>query len=292
MNSQILSKEQVLIVGCGDIGARLAQRLPADLYSVTGLRRNPPEDLPFLAYKKCDVTDAAQLAEVIQNNFDVALEVVIVSMTPVERSDVGYQRAYVQTCENLVDALNRHSYRPRLLVFVSSTAVYSQMDGSLVDENSVTEPESFSGKRLLEAEKVIQNSGFSNVIVRLSGIYGPGRNRLIEQVRQQKASASEHFTNRIHADDCAGFIAYLIELNRKAQVIAPVYIATDSAPAPMIEVVGWIAEYLGVSDFLSKDASNERGNKQCSNRLLLNSGFQLQYPTYKEGYSALLEAMK
>ncbi len=279
-------KEHVLIVGCGDIGERLAQCLPQDAYEVTGLRRNPPADLPFLHYQACDVTNAEELAEVLRQDFAV----VIITMTPSERSDAGYQRAYVQTCRNLVEELDAQSLKPRLVIFVSSTAVYGQLDGSWVDENSPTEPVGFSGERLLEAEAVIQNSGYANTIVRFSGIYGPNRNRLIEQVKQKRASASAHFTNRIHADDGARCLAHFIELDRKGEKLQPVYLATDSAPAPMVEVVTWLAQQMGVAEFLSDAATNERGNKRCSNQCLLGSGFVFRYPGFKDGYASLLAA--
>lgn len=284
MNSESLSKEQVLIVGCGDIGRRLAQCLPQETYEVTGLRRTPHADSSSINYQSCDVTDAGQLSDVLKLNFTV----IVVTMTPSERSDGGYERAYVQTCRNLMDGLNANSLKPRLVIFVSSSAVYAQMDGGWVDETSPTEPESFSGRRLLEAEAIIQTSEFTNIILRFSGIYGPGRNRLIEQVRQGKASTSQHFTNRIHADDCARSLAHLIEMNRNGQPLESVYLATDSAPAPMVEVVTWLAQQVGVTDFLSEDTPNERGNKRCSNQRLLASGFEFHYPTYKEGYVAVL----
>ena len=284
MNSQILSKEQVLIVGCGDIGRRLAQCLGQENYSVTGLRRHPPVDIEGLRYQACDATDLVQLRQALQQDFSI----LVISMTPNERSDSGYQRAYVQTCENLVGGLKALARQPKLIVFVSSSAVYNQMDGDWVDEDSPAEPESFSGKRLLEAEQIIRSSGFTNTIVRFSGIYGPGRNRLIEQVRQGRASNSPHFTNRIHADDCASVIAHLIELRHQNIPLAPVYLATDNIPAPMVEVVTWLAGKLGVSDFLSEDAVNERGNKRCSNARLLASGFTFRYPGFKDGYGAML----
>lgn len=288
LNSQSLSKERVLIVGCGDIGRRLAQCLPQESYDIIGLRRNPPEDESFLRYQACDVTDPAQLGEFLRQDFSV----IVISMTPSERSDAGYQLAYVQTCQNLVDALQAHSLQPRLLIFVSSSAVYGQVDGSWVDESSPTEPEGFSGRRLLEAESIIQKSGFANTIVRFSGIYGPNRNRLIEQVRQKQASASPHITNRIHADDCAGSLVHVIELNRTGQNVQPIYLATDSAPVAMIDVVTWLAQQMGVVDFLSDEATNERGNKRCSNQRLLDSGFVFRYPTFKEGYAAVLAEYK
>ncbi len=275
--------EQLLIIGCGAIGRRLADQLDPQAYQITGLKRSATVDLPNLQYRQCDVTNPQALASVVAEGFDV----IVISMTPSERSDAGYQRAYVDSCRHLVDTLKAQGLRPRLLVFVSSTGVYAQDDGSWVDETSPTEPESFSGKRLLEAEQIIQESGYGHLILRFSGIYGPGRNRLIEQVKQQRAANSPHYTNRIHADDCAGVLAHLINL-QKHQTLPSIFLATDSAPTPMFDVVSWIAEQLGIQDFLAADAANERGNKRISNRRLLDSGYQLRYPDFKQGYKELL----
>lgn len=275
------SPEKLLIIGCGDIGQRLASQLDRLRHQITGIRRQYQPDLPYLHYKSCDVGDAKALKQVLAENFDS----IVITMTPAERSDAGYEQAYVRTCDHLVSALNELRLKPRLLIFVSSTAVYAQDDGSWVDESSTTEPTGFSGQRLLEAEQIIRNSNFTSTIVRFSGIYGPGRNRLIEQVNQGRASASPHYTNRIHADDCAGFLAHLLNLQTPP---APVYIATDSTPVPMIEVVSWIAAQLGVEKFLSDDVNNERGNKQLSNQLMLGSGYQLRYSDFRAGYAGMI----
>jgi len=279
-------QQKLLILGCGDIGQRLAQCLPQDAYTVTGLRRNPPADLPHLRYQACDAANAEALGDVLKQDFVV----IVISMTPNERSDSGYERAYVRTCQNLVKELHRQSLKPRLLIFVSSSAVYAQVDAEWVDENSPVEPEGFSGKRLLEAEAIVQTSGYTHTIVRFSGIYGPGRNRLIEQVRQGKASASTHFTNRIHADDCARVLVHLIGLNSTGKVLQPVYLASDNEPTPMVEVVTWLAEQMGIENPGSDAAVNERGNKRCNNKRLLDSGFVFRYLGYRDGYAAVLAA--
>jgi hypothetical protein len=83
----------------------------------------------------------------------------------------------------------------------------------------------------------------------------------------------------------------LIELQR-TQDLEPVYLATDSLPAPMIEVVSWIAGQLGVEDFLSPDAVNERGNKRIGNRCLQESGYRLRYPDFRSGYVELLSSYR
>ena len=275
--------EKLLIVGCGDIGQRLARQISPLGYQVTGLRRQPVTDLPYLRYRQCDVTNAEQLHPLLAEGFDV----IVISMTPAERSDEGYEKAYVNSCRQLISGLQQQIYKPRLIMFVSSTAVYAQQDGSWVDETSPTNPDGFSGKRLLEAEDIILNSDYPGSILRCSGIYGPGRHRLIEQVINQRASASPHYTNRIHADDCAGVLAHLIEL-AKRQTLDPVYLATDSSPTPMREVVSWIAQQLDISDFLAADAVNERGNKRIGNQRLLSTGYTLRYPDFRAGYSELI----
>ena len=274
------SIKKILILGCGDIGQRLARQLDRRFYQVVGIRRNCPPDSDTIHYRQCDVAEPGALQMIVTEGFDV----IVITMTPDERSDKGYERAYVHTCRTLVSVLGDTNRHP-LIIFVSSTAVYAQDDGSRVDEKSPCEPLHFSGKRLMEAEAIISHSGFPYSLVRFSGIYGPGRTRLIEQVKQGQASASPHYTNRIHADDCAGFLAHLIELQ---QPLAPVYIATDSNPAPRAEVVGWITNKLGINDFLSAEAGNERGNKKLCNQLMLASGYQLRYQSYRDGYGELL----
>lgn len=274
--------KKVLILGCGDLGSRLAQHLNPELFQVTGLRRTYTPDNNHLRYLSCDVTDQAALGNVVAAGVDI----VVITMTPAERSDSGYQQAYVQTNEVLLRALRDEKQSPELIVFVSSTAVYAQDDGSLVDETSSTHPESFSGKRLLEAENVLRDSEFAHVILRFSGIYGPGRRRLIEQVKQGKASPSASYTNRIHIEDGAGFIAHLINDTGSP---ASTYIVTDSTPTPMAEVTGWIAAHLGIKDFYSPEAVNERGNKRLSNARMLSTGYQLRYPDFRAGYAELLQ---
>lgn len=284
INSQSLSKEQVLIVGCGDIGRRLVQYLPRDTYQITGLRRHPPADTDNLTYLRCDVASSEALGQALESR----PAVILITMTPDERSDAGYERAYVRTCTQLVTQLHKQSWRPRLVIFVSSTAVYHQDDGSWVDENSPTHPDSFSGRRLLEAERIISEGGFPAVVLRFSGIYGPGRTRLLEQVRLGKASAGESYTNRIHAEDCARAIAYLIQYG-KQQPLESLYLATDSTPATMLDVVSFLAEPMGVNPFSSGNTSNERSNKRCRNSRLLDTGFSFLYPDFKSGYAPLIQ---
>ena len=286
MNSQKLSIKQVLIVGCGDLGKRLAERLPATDYQVTGVRRNPPPNPASpLHYCAADASDPQAWPHILSRAFDI----IVITMTPSERSDEGYRRAYVDTCQHLLTSLKPQPYAAPLLLFVSSTAVYGQNDGSWVDEQSPAEPRAFNGQRLLQAESLIRQSGYDHCLVRFSGIYGPGRNRLIEQVRQGRAVLSQHYTNRIHADDCAGVLAHLIDRHVQGSGIDPLYIASDNYPAPMAEVVNWLAMQLKVNKAIfAPHQTDQQGNKRCSNQRLIASGYQFRYADFRAGYSELL----
>lgn len=283
-----MNSEKLLIVGCGDIGHRLAERLSPAHYQITGLRRNPPAPNSRVRYLAADAADPIALTSALRASFDV----VVITLTPSERTEAGYHQAYVLSCENLVQALERQAQPPRLVIFVSSTSVYGQTEGEWVDEQSPTEPQGATARRLLEAEKVIAESSFAHCIVRFSGIYGPGRNRRVEQVRQGRAILSRRYTNRIHADDCAGVLAHLIERQRADEPIDSLYLASDDEPAPMAEVVNWLAMHLRVDwARFAPDARERTDNKRCANQRLRASGYEFRYPDYRAGYSALLEGI-
>lgn len=281
-----IAQEKILILGCGDIGLRLANELPVDTYLIVGVRRSsmPPLELPHFRWMNADLNNISLINQLLSETIP---DVILISMTPDERSDEGYRKAYVQICEALIENLRLLNQKPRLILFVSSSSVYAQDDGSWVDESAVTEPQTFSGKRLLEAENLLRASGLPVCVVRFSGIYGPGRERLINQVKSGKISSSMGFTNRIHADDCARVLAHLIE-KQKTQSIDDLYLASDDTPVPMNEIQSWIAQQLGIENFSTSDNESERSNKKISNQRLKKTGFEFLYPEYKEGYVTLL----
>lgn len=286
MGKAVLKGSKCLIVGCGDIGIALAAVLDAEGCKVWGLRRHaellPATIIPLSA----DVTDAASLAPLRALAFDF----VVVTLTPGGFNDDAYARVYVDGMRNLLDALNGDSLQR--LLFVSSTSVYHQSDGSWVDEDSPAAAESFSGHRLLEAESLLAPSGLPATVIRFAGIYGPGRNRLIEQVKNGQGCPQSPvlYTNRIHRDDCVGFLAHLLRLQRQGQVVAPCYIGVDNEPVTMWELKQWLASQLGVRQ-LTEEVPSRRNSKRCSNRRLLDSGYQLRYPGFRQGYGELLRQL-
>lgn len=281
------SQEKLLLLGFGDIASRLSHRLHKQ-YSITGVRRRAVSMPPGVSLEQADCSDHSSMGAVLAKAFDV----IVLTMTPGEMNDAAYQRAYVESVKTLLSVLDKQTHQSRLIIFVSSTGVYAQKDGEWIDEQSVTMPVRYSGKRLLEAETLLAKSRYNHCIVRFSGIYGPGRERLIQQVMAGQGVPKEPvtYTNRIHADDCAGVLAHLIE-KQKYEALESVYIASDCEPTPFYEVKQWIAEQLMLpTEHLQYDPAVPvaRSSKRCHNQMLLNSGYVFLYPTFKEGYKTLL----
>jgi nucleoside-diphosphate-sugar epimerase len=179
------------------------------------------------------------------------------------------------------------------LIFTSSTGVYAQDGGEWVDESSPAEPRHFSGRRMLEGERLLRGSRFESTVVRLAGIYGPGRCRLIERVRSGQASIppSAVYANRIHRDDCAAVLHHLMRLERAA----PLYVAADEEPAETAEVLRWLAARLRVPEPpIDREAGATRygrsSNKRVRSTGLRTSVYRFLFPTFREGYGAIIDA--
>ncbi|MCG5541415.1 MULTISPECIES: SDR family oxidoreductase [unclassified Halorhodospira] len=275
---------RILIAGCGRIGQALGSRLAAGGAEVFGLRRRPeglPEGITPIA---ADLEDPATLAEALPTELDTVYYIV----TPGSYDDDGYRRAFVDGLDNLAGVLRRHPAPPRRLVFVSSTAVYGQQDGEWIDEDSPTEPGRFSGQRLLEAEAIALAGPWTGVAARYGGIYGSGRDFLIRKVEAGEPCQEGQYTNRIHSEDVVGSLAHL----GRDDIPGGVYLGVDDAPSTQCEVMDGIAELLGVPRPPRGEPGSGGmrgvGSKRGSNRKLKASGYRLRYPTFREGYAALI----
>lgn len=279
----------LLLVGCGDVGSRLARLLLAENWTVYGLRRNISQLPPGVRPVACDLQQGVCPAAWPVGQLDYLVYCVAASAS----GEAGYRAAYVEGLRHVLGWLAETGQRPKRLLFVSSTSVYAQHDGEWVDEMSATQPEGFSGRIMLEAEQLLLTSGLPASVLRLSGIYGPGREFLLNQVRQgyQLSSTAQLYGNRIHADDAAGLLAFLLQADLRGVALDDCYIGVDDAPAALHEVVGWLREYLAVSACSEVATSRRSGSKRCSNARARALGWAPQYPTYREGYAALLAAL-
>ena len=282
-----MSAPSVVIAGCGDVGSRLASQLLVAGWEVHGLRRNVsrlPEGVIGIAgdlFKK-ECPDTWPIGGV---------DYLVYCAAATDHDEAGYRKAYVEGLQHVLEWLDDYGQQPKHLLFVSSSSVYGQQNGEWVDETSPTQAVGYSGQVMLEAEQVALDSGIPATTVRLTGIYGPGREWLLSQVRQGYRVAVEPplYGNRIHVDDAAGLLAFLLLHVEQGGTLDKVYIGVDNAPAPLAEVVDWLREYLGVTEW-AEDASVRRaGSKQCSNARAKALGWTPTYPSYREGYAAILK---
>ena len=290
----------VLLAGCGDLGTEAGLRFAVAGHRVVGWRRSP-EKLPAAIEGV-----AADLSSDELPPIPVDTTAVVVAIAADSPTEDAYRTAYVDGLSNVLDAVLASGASVRRILFVSSTAVYGDAGGGWIDERTTPEPGGFSGRIIREAEELLfsrlRGTGITPIVLRLGGIYGPGRTRLIDQVRGGSAviPAASRFTNRIHRDDAAAAIVHLCTMDA---VPAPVYLGVDNEPAELGDVLGFLAAELGLPRPASESAgatgalASERtaggepprgGNKRASNGLLRSTGFEFQYPSFREGYVAVL----
>jgi nucleoside-diphosphate-sugar epimerase len=269
-----------LIVGCGYVGSALAERLVSrgeHVLAITRSSRALPEGVDSITATLPDPT----------LRVPSTIDRLVYAVAPGARDDAAYERAYPLGLASVLDALDRAGASIARAVLVSTTAVYAQDDESLVDESS---PVTASGTaaRVLEAEAVLRaRLGARGITLRLSGIYGPGRDRMVRAIAAGSPPPGDpaRISNRIHRDDAAAAIDHLLSLADPA----PVYIGTDEAPVPLGEVFAWIAAELGVA--LAEPTGPTRDgatSKRLRSARLRRSGFTLRFPSFREGYAAAI----
>ncbi|MEA3406394.1 MAG: SDR family oxidoreductase [Pseudomonadota bacterium] len=275
----------ILIAGCGGIGCELGIKLISQGHTVFGLRRNidviPDKIQPIQADLSHPITD-------LPSNIDY----VVYAASAGKHKDIAYFQAYVSGVKHILQALENQTIKR--FFFVSSTSVFGQSEGEVVTEESPTADTTFSTRRLLEGEELVNNHAFPNTVIRFGGIYGPGRNHIIDLVREGKAHCMEEvYSNRIHSADCVGVLAHLIEINEAdSNKVESLYIGVDNQPTLSCEVYEWLAEQLNVSDIEHIEPTENsrlmRSNKRLSNQKIRQTGYEFIYPTYQDGYIELI----
>jgi len=272
-----------LVIGCGYLGRRIAQRWLALGHRVFATTRTKQyaKDLDKLGLRAVAVDVAAPGILRIMEPVDT-----IVYCVGNDRAAGSSMRAiHVDGLANVLRSLPRFER----LIHVSSTGVYGRGAGDDVDETAPPQPVDESGKIVLEAEKTLHRRVPNAVILRLAGIYGPGR-----LIRSQALLAGEpiaadpdQWLNLIHVDD--GALAVLAaEAHGGA---GQVYNVSDGEPVPRRDFYQMLAQLLGAPPphFAPGEAARgrDRGNRRILNRRLREElGVQLLYPSYREGLPA------
>ena len=261
----------------------MGKLLLAEGYYVWGLRRDTSE-LPYGFNRiACDLANLGELKLSFNPDY-------VFFMPSAGKYDLEtYKAIYTKGVENLIKCLNFNKSFPKRIFYISSTSVYTRNNGEWVNENSPIENITTHGACLINGEKLLLNNQFPLTVIRFSGIYGPGRKYLVNQIIEGRIKRSLYpsYINSIHQEDCARLLKYLMLLPNPRNL----YIGVDSEPSLKIDVIEWLSNQYNLElpeieeNQFAVDLKTRRGNKRCSNQLILSEGFKFIYPSFRDGYS-------
>ena len=235
----------VLIAGCGWLGTAVARRLLERGDRVTGIRSDPrrAEGLRALGIEPL----ALDLADPAALSLPSGVDAILALQAARGGGEEPYRRAYLEANRNLLAWARRHPVQA--FVHTGSSGIFEQSDGSEVDEETPPAPASPTGKILLEAERSMLEAASAGIparILRLSGLYGPGRLWLIDRVRADALGLGPldgHWLNSCHQDDAVATLLAVLDRGEDGAI----YHATDEAPMRRGEAIAFVAGRLGLT---------------------------------------------
>jgi len=284
---------RVLILGCGYVGGQVAFEMARAGHEVWGVRRNP-DPIPSLAaagvrFLAADLTSRSDLA-----SLDGPWDQVVFCASSTQGGVEDYRRVYLDGMGTVLAWLGERP--PRALVYTSSTGVYAQDHGEEVTEASPAGPGTGTTAVLLEAERHLLDAaagGFPGMVLRVSGIYGPGRGYWLRQFLAGEArldGTGDRWLNMVHRDDVAGAVQAALVRGQPGAV----YNVSDNEPVRQRDLFAWLAVRVGrpmPPPSPPGDGPRKRPatSKRISNRRLRTElGYSLRFPTFREGYEAEL----
>jgi len=283
---------RIFAFGLGYVARRILARLPG--VETSGATRDPET---ARAWRRDGVAAWAVDDRTAGSTLETALrraDAILVSAPPDENGDPALHRfgAAIAGAPGLAR-----------VVYLSSVGVYGDRDGAWVDELSAPAPVSPRASRRLAAERDWRAFGDKRGacvdILRLAGVYGPGRNALekLQRGEARRIVKPGQVFNRIHVDDIAAVAVRLMEAGGTGQI----WNVADEEPAPPQDVIAFAAELLGVAPPPIEDLASARltpmarsfydDNRRVDvGKLRRELGFRWLYPTYRDGLRALAEA--
>ncbi|MFT5905706.1 MAG: nucleoside-diphosphate-sugar epimerase [Cryomorphaceae bacterium] len=279
-------KHHLLLIGPGYLGKEILREFKEAGWQVTTASRSSE-----LALDISDLEQVKSLAEKLSSNETAATHVIHCASASAGRGASAEVRlkCYIDTyrkgCENLTEV-----FSDAHILFTSSTSVYGQKDGSLVTEESLTEPGSETAKVLLEAERAILEA--DGTIVRLSGIYGEGKSYLLKRLFSGEATMEgegERILNHIHHRDGASACLFLLENNLRG-----IYNVSETTNLTLKQTYSSLCEKfsLAMPPSVSAAASLRSGlNKRVSTAKILELGWTPEFPTFLDAADSVAESL-
>jgi nucleoside-diphosphate-sugar epimerase len=282
-----------LIFGCGYLGRRVARRWLAAGEAVCVVTRSAARASEFAAEGFQPI-----VADVVRPESLASLptaSTVLYAIGYDRGSGKSLREVYVDGLRAVLDALSPDT---GTFIYISSTGVYGQTDGQWIDEQSPCQPNREAGRVCLEAERMLAGHarGAQAILLRMAGLYGPGRIPNAQALRSGEpiAVAEQGWLNLIHVDDAAEVV---LAAERRAP-LARTYLVSDGAPVERAEYYAELARVLGAPAprFVAPAseapaALRSAASKRVDNRRMrAELDCTLRYPTYREGLAAIVAA--
>ncbi len=289
-----LSGRRLVVLGAGYVGSEVARVGLARGLAVTALTRNP-DKAAALADAGITTVVADLSSSTWHDRVPADAEFVVNCVSSGGGGPQGYSRSYVEGMKSILNWARRAS-QVGTLVYTSSTSVYPQDGGVRVTEMDSTEEAMGTARVLLEAEALARSWPGRAFVLRLAGIYGPGRHYLLNQLREGAGALSgrgEHHLNLIHLDDIVE--AIVAALSAPPGVDGGIFNVADDGAAPKAVIAGWLAMRLGLPApaFSGVPAVGRRA--LTPDRVIANDhiktvlGWHPRFPTFREGYEPILK---
>ena len=288
-------RAHLVVLGAGYVGAEVVRQGLARGLRVTALTRNA-EKARVLAETGVEVVVADLAGEAWHARLGEGADFVLNCVSSGGGGPEGYRHSYVDGMKSVLAWAAKAPVGT--IIYTGSTSVYPQDGGVRVDETASVEETRAAGSPLVEAEDLLLAwTGGRKFVLRLAGIYGPGRHYLLDQLRDgsdEVAGNGEYRLNLIHRDDIAG--AVWAAFDAPAGVADGIFNVADDGAAPKVEMTAWLAMKLGVPRprFTGEPAAGRR--RVTPDRVIANDkikrelGWRPVYPSFREGYAAILGA--
>jgi len=293
-----MAGKRLVIFGCGYVGSAVGEAALAAGARVEALTRNPAKAaaLRGAGLAKVVVADLASTDWHAQIEGGPDFVVNTVSSGGPDQ----YWQSYVVGMQSILQWAADAPRPVGTMVYTSSTSVYPQEGGAVVDETADAPGATANGATIRQSEILLQHAPVAAIargfVLRLAGIYGPGRHHLLDQLRDGATilnGSGAHHLNLAHRDDIVA--AILAGLGAPAELGSEVFNVADSAPALRAEVVAWLAQQLGrPTPVFDGSTTARRGGAPMPDRIISAAkiqrvlGWQPRYPDFRAGFGAIL----
>jgi nucleoside-diphosphate-sugar epimerase len=273
----------LLIAGVGYLGSEVQRQAENSGWEVIGITKSGGDN-----QLACDLS-SLDAVTTLAKSLDVQPTAIVHCASSGRGGADAYKTVFVHGCAHLQKA-----FPATPLLFVSSSSVYGQTDGSTITEDAPTQPDRETSQLLLTAEKSVLTEG--GCVARLAGIYGPGRSIILQRLLAGTAGIEDdgsRILNQIHRNDAASAILHL--LSTTPFPAGEIFNVADSTPLRQVDCYRSLADQFNkpLPPTVQRNMNRKRAwtNKRVSNAKLCRTGWSPAFPDFRQAAPAVAETL-